>query len=55
MNWVSFGLGFGFGALLIITIIYLILKRTARWIKKNGFPHTTREKEEEIWDDIGRL
>jgi hypothetical protein len=55
MNWISFGLGFAFGVLASVTVVYIILKSTAKWIKENGLPNTTKEKEEKIWDDIGRL
>ena len=55
MSWVSFGLGFAFGVLASVTVLYIILKSTAKWIKDHGLPNTSREKEEKLWDDIGRL
>lgn len=55
MSWVSFVLGFAFGVLASVTAVYIILKITAIWIKENGLPNMSKEKEEKLWDDIGRL
>lgn len=55
MDWVSFILGMAFGVLGSFTAVYLVIKTTALWIKKNGMPNMSKEKEEELWDDLGKL
>ncbi|MCR5597116.1 MAG: hypothetical protein K6G19_02990 [Lachnospiraceae bacterium] len=55
MNLVWFILGFLFGVLASFTVVYIILKRTARWIKKNGLTEPSKERREEIWDNISRM
>ena len=55
MNFVWFILGFLFGVLASITVVYIVIKSTARWIKKNGLTEPSKERREEIWDNISRM
>ena len=55
MNLVWFILGFLFGVLASITVVYIVIKSTARWIQKNGVSDRSKAEEEEMWDKIARM